>query len=524
MTRGRTEVTVPDDDIVRQAISSIGGYVYQLYSTADAWLSLNGSDILLVEVAEDYAVVARNALKAVQVKRTSGSVTLRTSSVTDALNSFWRCQSANPDLVVQTVYLTTSSIGREKGVQFPKHMPGLLLWKDALDERTLLRPLRRFLSTLPLSEGLSAWLSSASDDEICDKLIGRIQWECGAPSFSQLEVRILERMKVRCEIFGILPSESRRVADAMILKLLKIAMSSGDRSLQRSQLSEIIERSTTYPVPAVKMREALGSDQYYPPLSLRQNEADDRLFFFAAKDRVPLLGRGSDLLSLQKWLSSNEKLSWTLVTGPGGSGKSRLALELCLFARASGWRAGFLYGGSEASKPSHFIKFRSSEPTLIVWDYVVEAPESARELIDTLISLHEMGALRKSVRVLLIERSRSAYGWWPRFAGDHPGRLKNYEGKSGAEGTFLDLKPLDQNTLWEIFEHVAGRGSNREEVLDGLVEIDPFGRPLFASLAADAVKHGRPVSKLSKQGLLNDILSREQHRWKVSLLQFSGHL
>ena len=60
----------PLGDPSREAVASLRGYAYQLYASALAWLDLGIEEELHLEVAEDYAIAASDALKAVQVKDT----------------------------------------------------------------------------------------------------------------------------------------------------------------------------------------------------------------------------------------------------------------------------------------------------------------------------------------------------------------------------------------------------------------------------------------------------------------------
>lgn len=60
----------PRGDPRRQAIPALRGYAYQLYVSAVAWLDLGEGQELYLEIAEDYATVAGEALRAVQVKDT----------------------------------------------------------------------------------------------------------------------------------------------------------------------------------------------------------------------------------------------------------------------------------------------------------------------------------------------------------------------------------------------------------------------------------------------------------------------
>ena len=74
----------PIGDPAREAIDSLRGYVYQIYQSALAWTEIKGDEFLFLEVAEDFAVAAANALEAVQVKETAGRVTINSDDIPPA--------------------------------------------------------------------------------------------------------------------------------------------------------------------------------------------------------------------------------------------------------------------------------------------------------------------------------------------------------------------------------------------------------------------------------------------------------
>jgi len=73
--------TIPESVTGRQALTAIRGYAYQLYATAIAWLNLCEDAQLLVEVAEDYAIAASNALQATQVRDNQSTQTTQPGRV-----------------------------------------------------------------------------------------------------------------------------------------------------------------------------------------------------------------------------------------------------------------------------------------------------------------------------------------------------------------------------------------------------------------------------------------------------------
>src|SRR4026207_1518621 len=75
-------------------------------------------------------------------------------------------------------------------------------------------------------------------------------------------------------------------------------------------------------------------------VSRRQIRQDlDRLSPYTRS--TPLLGREAELASLHAFLHQPRGLSVRVLTGGGGSGKTRLALELTEQAAELGWSAGF---------------------------------------------------------------------------------------------------------------------------------------------------------------------------------------
>ncbi len=139
------------DDIARQAVDSLAGYAYQLYQTLSAWLALGPDEFLFVEVAEDYAVATTDRLTATQVKATAANITLRTSSVIDAINAFWKLKAKNPGQGVSYRYWTTSEVGKEQGLLFPDGKSGLVYWREAARVGSDVKPIKDALLALGIS-------------------------------------------------------------------------------------------------------------------------------------------------------------------------------------------------------------------------------------------------------------------------------------------------------------------------------------------------------------------------------------
>ena len=250
--------------------------------------------------------------------------------------------------------------------------------------------------------------------------------------------------------------------------------------------------------------------RFEPALDSRNRAAGagGRLFFFGADDRIPFFGRKQERKRLRQWAFDDQAFSWALVVGPGGVGKSRLAFELMHEAKAKGWSAGFLGRDPPDSKAITYTHFAPSRPTLIILDYAAERPRDAGEILR---AIKRRGTqLEHPVRLLLLEREGPQGQWWPDFVG---GQGEDMEGALGAELTLGD--PGD-HTLYEILSYAAkpANAPPLGQALSELRAIDKRGRPLFAALAGVAIKNGQPMGELSKQALLNDVLRREEQRWR----------
>lgn len=506
---------VPESQANRQAIDALGGYVYQAYATGLAWLALAPDETLQLEVAEDYARVARDAVEMTQVKRTGGAVTLRSKGVRQVLDGYWAFAQANPERMVRSILLTTSEASRERPSPLPAGVRGLQRWSEEA-ETSLSEPLLALLRDLDLAADLKTWLATASAEEIHAKLIRRVSWRLGAPGGEALKLQFDRAVVARGQRLRLVPEEARRGAVALLMTIIQRSCEAGSRTLEAGDVDEVLQSANLVHVTPAYVRQ-LGAavEPYTPPLSDRtRDDPAGRLFFFGAADRVKFLGRAAERDRLVDWAQRGGGLSWTLVTGVGGMGKSRLALEVCRELFDAGWHAGFLSPGSAATTPDRFMSFRPSKPTFMVIDYVSLAASWTGEVIRTLMDVSAQRPFEVAVRVLLLERTGAASPWWEAF---HAGQLSKMLGGAVRLGgpSFLDLRGFDRDERWDLFERVAGKQgeSDRKRIERSLEKIDPKSTPLFTSLAAEARRAGRKIWQFDRNGLLHDIFEREQQRW-----------
>jgi hypothetical protein len=249
----------PSGDAERQAIDSLRGYAYQIAASTAAWLDLDNTARLYLEVAEDYATVAADSLKTVQVKDTkgSGAITLNSQNVRDAIDHYVNLVALNPQRAVQFHYLTTSDIAAEHRVEDrPAGEAGLLYWRKAASGADV-KPLRSILESPNFSDDVHQFVQGRRDDEALRRdLLRNIHWQCGQPNFLQLLREVEDRLVVLgTDRYRLTSPDSARLTNVLMYHVLKksILDNANDRVLTRAELDRAVSAATavTLQRPAV---------------------------------------------------------------------------------------------------------------------------------------------------------------------------------------------------------------------------------------------------------------------------------
>ena len=340
---------IPEDQRNRQAVASLGGYVYQIYQTLNAWIKLKEDEILLLEVAEDFAVIAKGDLEATQVKDTagSGSVTLKTKSVADTIKSLWEFQQANPERKVCITYLTTAKIGKEKGLAFPDNHTGLAYWRVAAREGADIEPLRQVLLTLDLPPQIIDFIKVATPDDLRERILRQIKWGCDEKNIEGLEKIILERLIYFGDDKGYSPTDSKKARDSLIYAILEKIVQGSDRQLSRADFLCIFEKAVSISIPMSQAREITRM------LAANQGASEGTISAVDSvlnASRIPLPPRVLDRRSLVGELISNMGQSGSLwLYGSSGTGKTILTQFISRQSRYD-WRLVQLRDCSSASE------------------------------------------------------------------------------------------------------------------------------------------------------------------------------
>jgi tetratricopeptide (TPR) repeat protein len=128
---------------------------------------------------------------------------------------------------------------------------------------------------------------------------------------------------------------------------------------------------------------------------------------------VAFYDRGEDLDDLARWRDKPELFGIRLITGEGGQGKTRLALEFLHRSRdEERWTVEWVRPGANPHKPGDGVDERlrdglvhGTEPVLVVVDDAESVPEFVSDVADAVLN-------RPGRRTRLLVVSRTVGAWW----------------------------------------------------------------------------------------------------------------
>jgi len=176
---------------------------------------------------------------------------------------------------------------------------------------------------------------------------------------------------------------------------------------------------------------------------------DERELLLTERRATDLVGREGDLSVLHAWLTTTKPITCRCLIGRAGTGKTRLAIELCERAEAEGWVAGFARHEDlqRLFNQQSLADWHWNKNTLVVVDYAAASREMLRKWLEVL-ARRRPGA--KLLRLLLLERhaDREA-GWWAELA--RPGGLSG----PGPDALLDPAEPIVLSSLRRVEERRA---------------------------------------------------------------------
>ena len=247
---------------------------------------------------------------------------------------------------------------------------------------------------------------------------------------------------------------------------------------------------------------------------------------------VPFLDRAETLTRLETWARSEERFAIHVLGGDGGSGKTRLGVELCRRLTtpnthrqgAEVWRAGFLQNIEQSDNAS---SSDDASSLLLIVDYAEARPEMVTEVINVALRAAE-DPERRRVRIVFLVRRPSPLSVTHQSSNKWLDALRPQKSQNEGVNLILDEastiilsdEELSDREREELFEAAYRSFTEPSESPPASDIIEQLNDPMYSQpllVTVDAFLNARPQSRTqqscSPSELFEEVLCHEEHYW-----------
>jgi hypothetical protein len=229
-----------------------------------------------------------------------------------------------------------------------------------------------------------------------------------------------------------------------------------------------------------------------------------------SQQSTPLVGRDEEIAELSGFLCSEAKFLWWGVIGKGGSGKSRLLLELGN-TLSEHWQWGWLTDNTLSR--FDFANWIPNKQTLLIADYVTGQEQEIGNLLNALFGLEQNKRLHHVVRLLLIEREA---GQWFKTLKNLKS-IRTWVQASLYRNNLLQISQLDYDSLIQLANSLTGSQQNGQSDPELLVEKALATSPERAPLVMQLLAASEQIDNTELVDLIREFIERDKLiRWDIA--------
>ena len=314
----------------REAVAAASGYSYQILQSVLAWVNLSDAEVLFLEGAEDFDHLTAESATVHQIKHTraSGNITLTSPDSLQAITNYWSHATRNPGKKVRLRYITTSSVGMEKGDPIGRGAPGIEIWQrakltgDLQCQTADLDALRRYLLYRDgVTNSFREFLQSCSLEEFRIRVIEPIDWDTAADESESVLSKIKDRLVTLGETRNVPSTDAEQSIGPLYHRAFKAATQKNyeDRRLTRTDLLREFDNVALMQVPKHLVSGRIGTQ-----------DLDSRHFVQTPnRSKLPsalrsyghIVNRDDEVNTLKSWAEPDRLIP---LLGPPWSGKSTI--------------------------------------------------------------------------------------------------------------------------------------------------------------------------------------------------------